>query len=224
MYSASGDLTCAPAEPRETFAVLPNQRKGQTPEEEAAMLQRGRDKVERIGALIRGYSKRPKRTPRWVGSRELAILIVVARSYKRTYLGMDMPVSRFGEFNRWTGIMTINPKNRDNYEDARQNTVLLHELAHAVGTGHDTQWLDAWTLLLQLATTQLGWPCKVICNGCINYGLCPKSICQKHPSWCSELYYCSKCEYTFDANSCRIESNAPNRRTHPSRTPIVFSS
>ena len=51
--------------------------------------------------------------------------------------------------------------------------IMLHELAHCVGVGHDEDFRKTWIQFLNVATRELGWDVALHCqNACTSYNVC----------------------------------------------------
>ena len=86
---------------------------------------------------------------------------------------------RLQKTSNTTACLFVNPRTEDNSREYRLQSKVCHEVAHLVGRGHDIEWFDAWTYLLRLSSTGLGWKNEIECGSCIKYNLCNTSSCPR---------------------------------------------
>ena len=110
-----------------------------------------------------------------LGKENDPIAKTVAGRYISSHLidEVDGPSGRYSN-----GCVHYNVRSEEHvYNDGRLRALICHELAHAWGRGHDTEWLRANAYLLRVASQKLGWKPLVRCNACDKYGLCDKTMC-----------------------------------------------
>lgn len=106
----------------------------------------------------------------------------IARAVVQAYVSsrlMNMPNARtVAHFN--AGCIRYNALQPEYmYNDGKLKAIICHEMAHAWGEGHDSEWLRAWVYILRIATDRLHWRPVLSSNACSEYKLCNRSDCPR---------------------------------------------
>ena len=84
-------------------------------------------------------------------------------------------------FSKNTGCLFINPESPVVSNPPRFVAVVLRHLAHttccSVPLGPTSNWLNAYSFYLQIATEELGMDASLECSDCGRYGMCYRAMC-----------------------------------------------
>lgn len=112
-------------------------------------------------------------------------------TWNRTVLQSDFPGDPrtvWGTFNKATGCLMMRMDRAKSMEE--QLAIMLHELAHTSGQGHDDVWKEAYLFFLGVATQEMGWKVTLKCpTVCKSHAICARSNC---PScdWTPSFEHC----------------------------------